>query len=306
MTTQPLLSVSQRRRVPLVWIVPLVALGIVVWMFVREWRSRGPEITIEFANGSGIEAGKTVLEHKGVSVGTVRSVELDNNLSGVRLQVRLEKNAAALARNGTQFWIVHPEIGFAGVRGLDTLVTGVRLNARPGNGPPAAFFRGLDEPPAPENSDKGRAFILWSDHLGSVQPQTPVSYRDVKVGEVETSRLSDDAAGVVIRIRIHSPYGHLVRTNTQFWNAGGMPLKISLFGAEVRNLSLSSLLTGAIAFATPDQLEAVAAEGAQFKLNGEPDKEWLKWHPKIPIEPTEESPENAPNRNGLPAKLKRG
>ena len=43
----------------------------------------------------------------------------------VRLQ--LDRNAAELASAGSEFWIVQPEIGFSGIRGLDTLFTGVRL-----------------------------------------------------------------------------------------------------------------------------------------------------------------------------------
>jgi len=117
-----------------------------------------------------------------------------------------------------------------------------------------------------------------------------VFYREFKIGEVETSRLSDDATMVLIRIHVEAPYVDLVRTNSKFWNAGGFTMKISLLGgAELKNTSLESLITGGVALATPDggALAPVAPDESQFPLASEPDKEWLKWSPKIPIQSAE-------------------
>jgi paraquat-inducible protein B len=272
--------------------VPIVALLVGGWMVFRQFRDRGPEIVIEFADGSGIEAGKTQLVYKGVSVGMVREVELKENLSGVTVLVQLRKNSAALAREGTQFWIVQPEIGLSGVRGLDTLLTGPRINVRPGNGPAAEKFQGLDRSPPLENASEGRAFLLQGDRLGSLRPGAPVFYREVKVGVVETSRLANDSASVLVRIRIQTPYVDLVRMNTHFWNAGGASIKVSLLGAEVKSTSLESLFIGGVAFSTPDALSPVAPDGATFKIHNEADKDWLKWEARIPIDPPNEAPEN--------------
>jgi paraquat-inducible protein B len=264
----------------------LIALAIGGWMGFRELHDRGPEITIDFADGSGVEAGKTVLDYKGVSAGTVEAVELKPGLDGVSIRLRLKKNAASLASTGAQFWIVRPEIGFSGVSGLDTLVSGVHLNVLPGKGPLAEHFIGLDKTPAPDVVDQGRTFILQSDKLGSLTTGAPVFYREFKVGEVEASQLSDDSTMVLIRIHIEAPYVDLVRTNSKFWNAGGFSFNLSLFGgAELKNTSLESLITGGVAFATPDgdPLAPAAQNNAQFALAAEPDKDWLKWSPKIPV-----------------------
>ncbi|HWA08169.1 MAG TPA: MlaD family protein [Opitutaceae bacterium] len=282
-------KVTRGFRLPLVWIVPLIAVAVGGWMIFREFHDRGPEITIHFADGSGVEADKTVLEHKGVSVGIVTAVELNPDLNGVTVRLRLNKSAASLAAGGAQFWIVHPEIGLSGVHGLDTLLTGARLNVRPGKGPPATEFTGLERTPPPEVPKKGRTFILQSEKLASLTTGAPVFYREMKVGEVETSRLADDATLVLVRIHIESAYVDLVRTNTRFWNAGGFSFKIGLLGAELKNTSLESLVAGGVAFATPDTnpLAAPAEDGAVFTLTTEADKDWLKWSPKIPIKSPE-------------------
>ena len=286
MSSPPAPKVSRAPAFPLVWVVPLIAIAIVAWMGFSELHDRGPEITIDFADGSGVEAGKTALEYKGVAAGTVEGVELKPGLDGVTVRLRLKKRAADLAREGSQFWIVHPEIGLSGVRGLETLVSGVNLNVLPGNGPPAKRFTGLEQPPTPNVVDEGRTFFLQSSQLGSLTTGAPVFYREFKVGEVEASHLADDAASVLIRIHVEAPYVNLVRENSQFWNAGGFSFKMSLLGgAQLKDTSLESLVTGGVSFATPDQLPLApaAAPNRRFELASEAEKDWLKWSPHIPI-----------------------
>ena len=297
MTTPATPKISRRPALPLIWVVPLVALVIAGWMVARQFRNRGPEISIEFANGAGVEPGKTELEHNGVSVGVVRNVTLKPDLTGVVIRLRLTKPADGLARAGSQFWIVHPEVSVSGIRGLETLVTGVRLKVRPGQGEPALNFRGLDHPPPIEEPSAGRAFVLRTDKLGGLSPGAPVYYRGVKVGAVETTRLSDDATAAMIRIRIYTPYIDLVRTNTQFWNASGIAFKLGLSGAEFRSTTLPTLLAGGVCFATPDgpSLAPTALENTEYFLHADPAKEWLQWQPRINIHPIESTPEATKN-----------
>ena len=306
MSTPPSPKVSSAPAFPLVWVVPIVAAAIGLWMAFRELRSRGPEITIDFSEGAGVEAGKTMLDYLGVSAGTVESVELKPGLKGVTLRLRLKRSAEALAVQGTRFWIVHPEIGFSGVKGLDTLVSGVHLDALPGTGEPATHFIGLDKTPAPDVTDEGRAFILQCNRLGSLTTGAPVFYREFKVGQVEASHLSADSTSVLVRIHLDAPYGDLVRTNTKFWNTGGFSFKLSLFGgAQLKDTSLESLVSGGVEFATPDgPLAPAAPADTQFGLASEPDKDALKWAPKIPIKSPATFEEPPPKSPILPGILK--
>jgi len=293
-------KVSRSHALPLIWVVPLLALAIAGWLGFSELHNRGPEIELEFAEAAGVEAGKTTLEYNGVVAGTVEQVKLKPALDGVVLRLRLRRSAAGLAAAGSRYWIVHPEIGFSGVRGLDTLVTGVRLNVRPGHGPKTDHFIGLDQTPPPELTSEGRSFILRSDRVGSLSTGAPVFYREFKVGQVESSWLAPDATAVLIRIHVLGPYVDLVRTNTRFWNAGGFNFKVSLLGAQLRDTSLESLITGGVGFATPDtgELAPVAESGAEFSVATDPEKEWLKWSPKIPVHSLEAGGEAKP-KSGL-------
>ena len=307
MSTHPHPKISRAPSFPLIWVVPIVAVLIGAYMGFEELHSRGPTITIEFADGSGVEAGRTILEYKGVNAGTVRSVDLTPDLKTVIVKIRLKKEAQDLAVQGSKFWILHPEIGLGGIHGLDTLVTGVRLNVRPGTGPAAKEFRGLDQTPPPEAAT-GRTFMLVSDKLGSLATGSPVLYRQLKVGEVEASRLSDDSRSVIIRIHIDPIYSDLVRKDTKFWNAGGLSFKVGLLGASLKESSLESLISGGVAFATPTdehgQVAPPAEEGTVFNLAPDADKDWLRWSPSIPIEAQEVAPASSPEKALLPSILK--
>lgn len=286
MSTPPAPEVTRRRTLPFVWIVPLVALAVGSWLVFREMQRRGPEIVITFENGSGLEPGKTVLEYQGVAVGEVKKVELNPELTGVWVTVQLAKSAAPLAVEGSRFWIVQPKIGFSGVSGLETLLTGVRLGVRPGTGAPATRFKGLKSSPMAE-SLPGRHYILHSNVVGSMDPGTAIYYREVKVGMVEAVKMADDASEVLIRVRVHAPYDVLVKPGTKFWNSGGVNMRVGLLGAKIQSTSLESMMSGGLAFATPDAEAGVepAVEGTHFPLHREPEKAWTEWKPKIPLSP---------------------
>lgn len=286
MTSSPLRSFS------LVWCVPVIALVVSGWLLLREFRQRGPIIEIAFADGGGIEAGKTPLVHKGVEVGLVQEVALTPALDGVTVTVELDASAAPLAVEGSEFWLVHPEIGLSGVSGLETLLSGAQLNVRAGDGAPRTRFQGLAKAPPHRSAVSGRTFVLTAEDLGSLTPGAPIFYRGIKVGVVERNRLSPDARQVLIDALIYDPYAVLVRAETQFWNAGGISLKVGLLGAQVHSNSLESLVSGGVAFATPEAAATTepAAEGTVFALHDEPEKSWLKWAPVIEWAPLDALP----------------
>ena len=86
-------------------------------MVIHTLQSQGPEITIVFSSGASIEAGKTKIKFRDVEVGLVESVGLADDLESVVVTARLDKAAAPLLREDTQFWVVRPRVGPGGVSG---------------------------------------------------------------------------------------------------------------------------------------------------------------------------------------------
>lgn len=285
----PVASIEHRSRRGAVWLVPLAALVVVAGFVVREWWNRGVLVTVTIPKATGIEAGRTRVLSRGVPIGTVEHVRLDESLERPLVEVRLERWAAAFARDGAVYWVVTPSINFHGVTGLETLASGPVLEARPGSAAASVTLRFDALARAPSNasllggSPSGLSITLTSPRLGSIRPGSPVTYRDIEVGEVLSAELAGDATGTMVHVLIHDRYAPLVRENSQFWGRGGLGLDLGMTGFKLRTESLESILGGGIAFATPDASAAASRDGAAFELLEDEPKGWVKWTPSISL-----------------------
>ena len=247
----PEVEVAERRGLSIVWLIPLVAGAIALWLGYSTWRDQGPTITISFENAEGLEAGKTKVKYKDVEVGLVEDIAISQDLSQIIVTARMHKEAAPYMNAGTRFWIVRPRIGAGGVSGLGTLLSGAFVEVDPGTGAATAAFQGLEEPPPIRFDEAGRRFELRADKLGSVARGSPVYYRSVQVGQVLGYKLADDQENLVIDIFVTAPHDQLVRDNSRFWNASGIDVSFGAEGVSVAFESLQALLAGGIAFDTP-------------------------------------------------------
>jgi len=268
------------------WLIPLLA-ALATGAFVFDaWRHRGPLITISFSHGAGIGAGDPVM-FRGVRIGEVARVATSADLSMIEVSARLHKDAAALAVEGSRFWIVRPEISAGRVTGLDALLGPRYLQGEPGTGPQATRFAGLDRPPA-GGAGEGLEIVIEAPQTGSIGVDSPIVYRGIRVGTVRGVSLSVDSRRVDIAAVVEEPYASLVRSNTQFWNAGGLGLDWGFIrGLKVQAGSLETLVAGGIAFATPNKPGEEILDGHRFTLAEEAKKDWLEWAPSIPLKVTE-------------------
>ncbi|MGH8209384.1 MAG: intermembrane transport protein PqiB, partial [Steroidobacteraceae bacterium] len=244
--------VRPRRWFAWVWVVPIVAVGIVTWLAWRALADRGPTITIAFKVAEGLQAGQTRIQHRDVDVGTVEAVELTADMSRVMVHARMRPQATPYLNENTRFYIVAPHVGVGGISGLSTIVSGSYIEMYPGrDGNPQRHFVALDEPPILPPDTPGRSFILQAPDLGSLTRGAPISYQGVSVGEVEGYTLASDGTHVTVTAFIRAPYADLVHPQTRFWNAGGVDLSVGAQGIRVRANSWQQLFSGGIAFETP-------------------------------------------------------
>ncbi|MEZ4272191.1 MAG: MlaD family protein [Myxococcota bacterium] len=99
------------------WIVPAIALVVAMILVGRELAKDGPEIILQFEDGTGLQAGKTLVAFRGVKVGQVEKVELSSDLKHVEVTAQLDRSARKVAVQDSMFWIVRPEIGLDRVKG---------------------------------------------------------------------------------------------------------------------------------------------------------------------------------------------
>jgi paraquat-inducible protein B len=275
----------RRRRwgLSIVWVVPVVAAIVAGYLAYDRMRHTGPTITVTFTDAEGVKPGQTEIRYRGVPIGHVQEIDLSADGRRVVVSAELRRSAATIARDGSVFWIVRPQVGPASVTGLSTVLTGPYIQVEPGTGEPQSSFTGVDDP-SPTLNRRGLRVVLATARLGSVRTGSPIYYRGVEVGSIVDVRLSRDATSAHIVAFIDQPHARLVRIGSRFWSVSGLDVNVGLFkGLDIRLESLRSLAMGGVAFATPDAGTPPAKAGAMFVLHEHADEEWLAWTPKISL-----------------------
>ncbi|MEQ9412014.1 MAG: MlaD family protein [Fuerstiella sp.] len=265
-----------------------VTLGCLLLALGLAWQSMpqtGPRITIRFPEGHGLKEGDAV-RYRGIDVGRVTSVGLDEQLSGVEVHVTLTPGGAALSRDGTRFWIVRPRLSLSEISGLDTAVGAKYIGVSPGDpaGARRKTFDGLAVAPPDELADGGLDLILQAEQLHGVSTGAPVVWRGVDVGKVLSVGLSADARHVHIGIRIDGPYRRLVNPNSRFWVTSGFGVDVGLTGFKLNAQSLTTIARGGISFISPAPEDgAEVRSGKVFELFDKADPDWLDAASTVPL-----------------------
>jgi len=278
----PKARIRRRRLFRVVWIVPVMALAVAAYLVWQHMRSIGPEISIRFDDAAGLRIGQTPVNYRGVQVGEVSGIKLSADRKQAEVKVRLHRDAAPIATEGAQFWIVRPQLGWGNVTGLNTVLSGPEINVRPGTGETLVTqFNGLDNAPVAIGVT-GLRLVLRAERPKGVRVNTPINYRGVEVGFVTRIDLAPNATSADIHILVHSRYAGLVRAGSAFWISGSVRAEGGILkGIELEIESLRTLITGAIEFATPSEKAAPVKPGTVFFLHDKPKDEWLAWSPKL-------------------------
>ena len=183
-------DITPGRKFSGIWLIPILALVLGIYMVINNWMNEGPEIEIAFATADGLEQGKTKVKYRSVDMGTVQAVRLNDNFDGVIATIKLDRQAVPLLREDTRFWVVTARVSADNISGLDTLLSGAYLQLAPGTGEPGARkFTALEHPPLTPAGAPGLRLNLTSNRATSVTAGDPVLYKGYKAGRVETMEL---------------------------------------------------------------------------------------------------------------------
>jgi len=259
---------KKRSRLPVVWIVPIVAALVAVGIVVQKYLNEGPTIRIVFPSAEGIEAEKTLIKYKDVEIGKVTHVNLTDNHTKILVTAKMEKSAEGLFDNDARFWLVKPRVSLSGISGLGTILSGNFIGFEPGKSTvKRRDFLALENPPPITRDRLGREFVLRADTLGSLGLGSPIYYRRLDVGDVIAYDLAKDGRSMDIRIFVNAPHDKYVTPDTRFWEASGIDASLAADGFSVRTASVTSLIAGGIMFETPPSGSAVeAAPNTVFTL----------------------------------------
>ena len=243
---------KKRWRIQWIWIVPVVAVLVGIWLAVQAVLSQGPTITISFKTGEGLEAGKTKIKFKDVDIGVVKKVALSSDFKRVIATAELTRDATDMLVDDTRFWVVKPRIAGGTVSGIGTLLSGAYIGMDIGKTKQERRdYTGLEVPPVFASDVPGREFVLKAADLGSVDVGTPIYFRRLQVGQVTSFDLDKDGGGVTLHVFINAPYDRYVNRDSRFWQAGGIDVTLGTEGVQINTQSVVSILVGGLAFETP-------------------------------------------------------
>jgi len=252
-----------------IWFLPFLALCIGGWLLYTSYRDAGIDIVIHFKSADGITSGKTKVIYKGIPVGTVTDVAVNQKLDGVIVHVNMDKETKLGLVEDTEFWVVKPEISAGRVSGLETLLSGAYIGVRKGKSTiQSRNFQGLMTPPPLTSGMPGLHISLESDTLYSLQGGSNIYSKNLKIGTVDDYKLNENGK-ITIQLYIAPQFSHLIREGTRFWNASGLSVSGDLQnGLSVNVESIASLIYGGLTCATPDSLKDSprAKNGHKFHL----------------------------------------
>ncbi len=275
---------KKKKGISPIWILPVVALAIGMWLLYKGITERPVEVIVHFHSAEGLTAGKTKVMYKGIPVGRVKDIRVDKGFDSVSAILAMSPETKDSLVEDVKFWIVRPEITAGRISGLETLLSGSYIAVQPGVSKVKCLeFQGLDEPPPVPDSAPGLHIRLKTDALNSIQKGSYIYYRDIQVGSVQDYKMNGNK-GIVINAYIEPEYRNLVKPGSRFWNASGITLSGGLSGIKFHMESLSTLISGGISFYTPESLmdQPPAENGHTFKLYDDYEaaeygiKVWLK------------------------------
>jgi paraquat-inducible protein B len=189
--------------------------------------------------------------YKGVRVGRVVKIRVSPDAKHVEMTLRMAPETRDALRDGARFWLIGASPSLTDLSSLQAVVSGVSIGASPGSGAPRRRFIGLDEPPPVPPGVAGTPYLLTGAAIGSTRVGAGVYYRGLEVGKITRVALTP-AARFQLNIFVSAPYDRLVRADTQFFSVKPLQIEMTQSGIEGELGPGSSLLTGGVAFDTPD------------------------------------------------------
>ncbi len=254
-----------------VWIIPVVALLLGLWLVKRSYDEKGELVMVRFENAADLAIGKTEVKCQNVSIGKVEDIVLNDDLD-VDVSLRIKPDHLHLVGAGSQFWVVRARVQGSSISGLGTLISGAYIELDPGPNPGKVkakrSFNGLETPPLTPSSVPGLRLVLESSKPGSVDVGSGVYYHDTVIGKIESREFLPSEKVVKFGAFIEEKYRELVSSETLFWKTSGVKLDVGSEGFNLELPSLDSLVSGRVSVDEPEEgLEGIPLEdGANVTL----------------------------------------
>ncbi len=236
-----------------IWLVPIIAMTIALWLAYQYYSKIGPTIQINFKENAGLIANQSQLKLRNVTIGMVSKISLSQDGKGVSVQVKVNKEVSKYLNENAKFWIVHADVGSKGVSGLDTLLSGsyIELNGIKDK-ETKHKFKGLDKPYIDKDA-AGKYYLLSAPSSNNISEGSHVYYRMIEIGRVERVAISSDGKKVNFTVFVEAKYTPFINNQSQFYTNSSFSVDLSKGKIDMNIASISQLVHGGISIYTPLQ-----------------------------------------------------
>ncbi len=264
----------KEKKASFVWVVPLIILMILGWVVYDSYSKKGTNIVVSFQNAEGLKKNVTPLEYKGIQLGKVTRISINKDLKSVDVNILVNSDAAAyVANTNSRFWINRPRVTLTKVSGLNTLISGYKIELSPkklvkeeelDNFEEQLRFVGLDTKPDDDLSGRGYYATLIVNDEVNLDVGAPIFYNNFQIGEVISKDLIEDE--LLVKAYIFDNYKHLVNKSSKFVLNEALKVNYGAAGLSVELGSVYSAIVGGVTVVTQDKNAELIKPGERYVL----------------------------------------
>lgn len=208
---------------------------------------QGLAITLLLNNTNNLPNGAGIL-FKGHGIGRINNITYDNKKQQFLAQATINPEFSDMVTDNAQFWIEKTEVSFSKIENLGNIITGNYVSFTHADNYKAEkkqtqFLLNSHQPSA----IPPLAIVLIANNAKGLTEGARISYKGLKIGQVNTISLSEDSKNIQAILHIDNDFKYLINTNSKFHLLSGVDFKASLKGIEFNTAPLQNILEGGIA-----------------------------------------------------------
>jgi len=234
-----------------IWLVPLLALIIALWLAYQYYIKIGPTITIRFKSNAGLVENQSPIKMRDVTVGIVKEISLAEDGKGVIIKARMNRVVEDYLNEKAKFWIVHPDVGSNGIYGLETIVSGSYIELYGVKEKKTKLeYIGLEHPYIDDNAE-GKYILLSAPQSYNISERGILYYRMLEIGRVERVTICPDGTCVYFTIFIEQDYVKYINNKSKFYARSNINIDVTKGTLDVGTAPFKQLIHGGISVYTP-------------------------------------------------------
>jgi len=216
----------------------------ILYKDIKEADVDGTIVNFVLDNAKGLEENKTPIVYKGVKIGVIKSIQLNEN-NKIVAKASIDKKFSKFNNEGTKYHIVDAQINLTQIKNLDTLLHGIYINIIPGEGKYADTFT-LHDSKQSITKTKTIDVTIKSNKLYNLKNGSHIYYKNIVIGSIKSHQFTKDLKNIIIHAHIDEKYKYLINDKTLFYSISNTIIESKNFDVKVNFEGLEPFINGGI------------------------------------------------------------